>query len=186
MLGGGVMNKMLGSVALLALVTAPAMAANMPLKARRLPPPVYSWTGWYAGVNAGASFGTFKTGFNVAPGTSLVIQGDSFSTGIIPGFAGTDFQHPGGFVGGGQIGFNWQLSPVWVVGAEVDFQGADEKKRSTFTSNFSNVPLFFGNGVPSGFTATGTTAFDYAAKIEWFGTARLRAGYLFGDGAVLT
>jgi outer membrane immunogenic protein len=186
MLGGGVMNKMLGSVALLALVTAPAMAADMPLKARRLPPPVYSWTGWYAGVNAGASFGTFKTDFNVAPGTSLVIQGDSFSTGIIPGFAGTDFQHPGGFVGGGQIGFNWQLSPVWVVGAEVDFQGADEKKRSTFTSNFSDVPLFFGNGVPSGFTATGTTAFDYAAKIEWFGTARLRAGYLFGDGAVLT
>jgi opacity protein-like surface antigen len=33
---------------------------------------------------------------------------------------------------------------------------------------------------------TGTTAFDYEAKIEWFGTARLRAGYLFGDGAVLT
>jgi outer membrane immunogenic protein len=33
---------------------------------------------------------------------------------------------------------------------------------------------------------TGTNTLDYAAKIEWFGTARLRAGYLFGDGAVLT
>jgi opacity protein-like surface antigen len=41
-------------------------------------------------------------------------------------------------------------------------------------------------GAPSGDTATGTTALGYTAKIEWFGTARLRAGYLFGDGAVLT
>src|SRR5262249_10202302 len=32
----------------------------------------------------------------------------------------------------------------------------------------------------------GTNTLDYAAKIEWFGTARLRAGYLFGDGTVLT
>ena len=35
-------------------------------------------------------------------------------------------------------------------------------------------------------TGTGTTLLDYATKIEWFGTARVRAGYLFGDGAVLS
>jgi opacity protein-like surface antigen len=31
----------------------------------------------------------------------------------------------------------------------------------------------------------GTTALEYTAKIEWFGTARLRAGYVFGDGTQL-
>ena len=28
------------------------------------PAPVYNWTGWYVGVNAGASFGSAKTDFN--------------------------------------------------------------------------------------------------------------------------
>jgi outer membrane immunogenic protein len=185
--GGLTKRLLIRAIVVAGLIGTPAFAADMPVKAPSSPPPapVYNWTGWYVGGNVGASFGTYKTDFNVAPGTSLVIEGDSFSTGIIPGFAGTDFQYPGGFIGGGQIGFNWQLSPLWVVGAEADFQGADEKGHSTLTSNF-NAPLFFGNGEPSGFAATGTTALNYAAKIEWFGTARLRAGYLFGDGAVLT
>jgi outer membrane immunogenic protein len=86
-------------------------------------------------------------------------------------------------VGGGQIGFNWQFSPIWVVGIETDFQGIDNKVSSTLTQNFT-APVFQ-SGAPVS-TVTGTTALDYAAKIEWFGTARLRAGYLFGDGAVLT
>ena len=32
----------------------------------------------------------------------------------------------------------------------------------------------------------GSTTNDYTAKIEWFGTARVRAGYLFGNGSVFT
>src|SRR5262249_43413239 len=34
-------------------------------------------------------------------------------------------KHPGGFIGGVQIGYNWQYSPLIVVGLEADFQGAD-------------------------------------------------------------
>jgi outer membrane immunogenic protein len=41
-----------------------AFAADMPLKAPPpAPAPVYNWTGWYAGVNLGASFGDVKTDF---------------------------------------------------------------------------------------------------------------------------
>jgi hypothetical protein len=71
------------------------------------------------------------------------------------------------------------------VGLEADFQGADEKEHSNLTQNFSAALLSNFTGASVG-TASGTTALHYAAKIEWFGTARLRAGYLFGDGAVLT
>jgi len=47
-----------------------------------------------------------------------------------------------GFMGGGQIGHNWQFSPILVVGLEADFQGALERDNSTLTNNFSgNAPM---------------------------------------------
>jgi outer membrane immunogenic protein len=70
------------------------------------------------------------------------------------------------------------------VGVEADFQGADEKEHSTPTI-LTSGPLF-NFGVPIDGPVRGTAAFDYTAKIEWFGTARLRAGYLFGDGTVFS
>src|SRR5437016_14665414 len=39
------------------LAAAPAMGADMPLKAPRLPPPAFSWTGFYVGANAGYAWG---------------------------------------------------------------------------------------------------------------------------------
>src|SRR5262249_705166 len=44
-----------------------AFAADMAVKGPApVPAPVYNWTGWYVGVNAGASFGDVKTDFNAA------------------------------------------------------------------------------------------------------------------------
>jgi len=134
--------------------------------------------------------GTFKTDFNAAPGSfaATFTPDDPTFVGTIPGFAqGNDMLYPGGFVGGGQIGFNWQFSPLWVVGVEGDFQGADQKEHGgPLTNNFS-FPVFEVTPTPGFFdTAHGTNVLDYTAKIDWFGTARVRAGYLFGDGAVLT
>jgi outer membrane immunogenic protein len=117
-LWGILMSNRLISVAVTTFIVAAsgsAFAADMAVKApAAAPAPVYNWTGWYVGVNAGGSFGTDKTDFNVAP-SSLVavaptITGSPF-TATIPGFAGRDEVYPGGFIGGGQIGFNWQLSP---------------------------------------------------------------------------
>ena len=159
-----------------------ALAADIGVKAPLpAPAPVYNWTGWYVGGNLGVSLGTFKTDFN-ASGTSAKNTLSAAQTAAVAG-SGFDEVYPAGFIGGGQAGFNWQLSPLWVVGAEADFQGADEKQHSTPTFGTSGPVFIF--DVPI-FTVHGTAAFDYTAKIEWFGTARLRAGYLFGDGAVLT
>jgi len=137
------------------------------------------------GVNAGVGFGTFKTDFNVAPSNledSLVTSVPLFAA--IPGFAGRDEVYPGGFIGGGQIGFNWQFSPMWVVGLEADFQGADEKEHSTLTQNFS-APFLFANGAP----APRWCVRDYGPRLR--GKNRVvRHGafacYLFGDGAVFS
>ena len=48
-------RNLIAALGLLSLGTAGAMAADMPLKAPMAPPPPPSWTGFYVGVNGGAS-----------------------------------------------------------------------------------------------------------------------------------
>jgi outer membrane immunogenic protein len=61
-----------------------------------------------------------------------------------------------GFVGGGQIGYNWQaIGSPWVLGAEADFQGATVR-------NSASSPAF-------GVTVNG--------RMNAFGTLRGRLGY---------
>ena len=75
------------------------------------PPPIYSWTGFYVGGNGG--FG----GNNVNYSSTLA------------GVTGNTSLNSSGFLGGGQAGFNWQVAPLWVIGVETDFDGADISKQ---------------------------------------------------------
>jgi outer membrane immunogenic protein len=139
---GGFMKKLALIVAAAALIGTPAFAADMPVKAPPLAPaPAYNWTGWYVGVNAGASFGNVKTDFNFAPVTfsTFSLAPPLSATVANPAFGVSNREYPDGFSGGGQIGYNWQLSPIWVVGLEADFQGALEKDHTTLTNDFTNV-----------------------------------------------
>src|SRR5712691_10578113 len=69
---------------------------------RQAPPPMlmplYNWTGFYVGGNLGGAW---------ASGTLT----DSFSGASFTG-------NHSGFIGGGQIGYNWQVAPQFVVGVE--------------------------------------------------------------------
>jgi outer membrane immunogenic protein len=93
------------TIAAVVLCAAPAFAADMPAKApvyKAPPAPLWSWTGFYAGVYAGV-------GLNRSHGFD--------STGTFPGeieYLGT------GFTGGGTVGYNWQFDPHWVAGIEGD------------------------------------------------------------------
>jgi outer membrane immunogenic protein len=158
-------------------VSGSAFAADIAVKAPLpAPTPVYSWTGWYVGGNLGASFGHANTDFNGTPLTASV-PGGTFP--FTPGFAFSDTEHPSGFIGGGQIGYNWQYSPLIVVGLEADFQGALERDTNNLSSPFSFV-------VPGVATSTGTVVTNYTTNVDWFGTVRGRIGYVWGNGEVLT
>jgi outer membrane immunogenic protein len=173
-------KRLATAVAVAGLIGTPAFAADMPLKAPPpAPAPVYNWTGWYLGVNAGASFGNVNTDFNAAPVT-VVTNGGTFT---VPGFAGSNRVYPDGFMGGGQIGYNWQVSPIWVVGLEADFQGAVEKDSGTAYDPFS---LSFVSTCCGTLPVSGAAVTDYEAKIDWFGTVRGRIGYVWGNGNVLS
>jgi outer membrane immunogenic protein len=73
----------------------------------------------------------------------------------------SDSQDVNGVIGGGQIGINWQVAN-WVFGLESDIQASGQKGSSSGT-----------------FGAAGDTfAFSADHKLEWFGTSRVRIGFL--------
>jgi outer membrane immunogenic protein len=93
-------------------------------------------------------------------------------------FASTDKTNLNGVVGGGQIGYNWQMQS-WLWGFEADIQGTGEKGTRNFlcttgvctpaTSVPGILPIIIpGPAVPVALTQ----------KIDWFGTVRGRAGVL--------
>ncbi|MCD6069852.1 MAG: hypothetical protein K0S42_368 [Microvirga sp.] len=106
---------LLSSVALLGLATG-AVAADLP--SRRAPAPIiaaaplFTWTGFYVGVNAGYGW-----------------SNDDFDAVDL-----ADEDDDGGFVGGAQVGYNYQIGS-FVVGLEGDIQYADFGADDDFDSS---------------------------------------------------
>jgi outer membrane immunogenic protein len=118
---------LLASAALVAFAGA-ASAADMPARMATKAVPyiaMYNWTGLYVGANIGYGWGR---------------EG---------GAGGTNLN---GVIGGGQIGYNWQMNNL-VLGVETDFQGSGQRA-----------------------TATGV-GFSVSERIRYFGTVRARVGY---------
>jgi outer membrane immunogenic protein len=76
-----------------------------------------------------------------------------------------------GFVGGGQIGYNYQIGQ-WVIGIEADLQFADLNKSNT-GDVVTLIPAVGNPGIP-GFVGARNANFG---GIDWFGTVRGRLGY---------
>ncbi len=151
--------SLMTSIASAALIAAAgaATAADIPVKAPVLKAPVwraYDWSGFYIGVNAGYSTGTWNsTGF--LPGATFAAPG-----------AGTASPNVKGFVVGGQLGYNWQYGN-WVLGLEGDFQITTEKATLDWV-----IP---GGGVLV--AVIPATPISNEWKFPWFGTGRGRIGY---------
>jgi outer membrane immunogenic protein len=125
---------LLASVAALGLVAAGAASAadlpsrKGPIAAPIYMPPAFTWSGFYVGANAGYGFGNVNAN----------------------GFANVGDLD--GFVGGGQVGYNYQMGQ-FVLGLEADLQFAD-------LSSGNNLGLI-------------------GVKTDYFGTVRARAGVAF-------
>jgi outer membrane immunogenic protein len=180
---------LLGSMSA-ATMTASAYAADLRPAPYVPPPPVFSWTGAYIGLNAGGVFersNNERNGFFAAPGGCSFGTG-CFGLGAVPPLAlGTSFANAinlagfglnngnnnrGGFIGGGQIGINFQWSQSFVFGAELDAQGV-------WTNRNDNGNFGIGSAGEAGFPQFTTTAFvRFNHRLDYLGTARLRAGFL--------
>ncbi len=169
------MKKLLLASAALIGTAAVASAADLPRRAAPppvfTPVPVFTWTGFYAGFNAGYGFGTqddrAPTVIGVPAASGLFTNAASGNTGVL---AFGNRNNNEGFVGGGQIGYNYQFTPGsgFVVGIEADAQYADfgrNRNRFAATPGLNPGSLVFNpNGVSS---------------LDYFGTVRGRLGYAF-------
>jgi len=155
------MNKFAAAAGLaLALISGAALAADLPThKAPPVAAPsAYNWGGLYGGINVGYGFANGTTSTGSLGGT----YSDGTNTSPLSASWSNSAMTPSGVVGGGQIGYNYQITPMFVAGIEADIQAADMGSTVKYaTANLS------GNGY---------TAINNAKNVDWFGTARARIG----------
>src|SRR5215468_1805681 len=111
---GQFMRKLFHTVAALSALVATSMTANAAdVTARPAPyappapvyaPPPFTWTGFYLGGNIGGAWRNDNL--------SDTLSGLNFSNG----------NNNGVFIGGGQLGYNWQVGYA-VLGIEAEFDG---------------------------------------------------------------
>jgi outer membrane immunogenic protein len=156
------------SIALIAtVVSLPAIAADMPVKAiyKAPPAPVARWTGFYFGINGGY-------GWNQTTGDSFCFNPARVLNGVGCDVPNGGVVRPRGGFAGAQAGYNWQLNSRVVVGLETDIQWSN-------IQNSASVGDVVGAGNPP----TGT--FSMTSKLDWFGTFRGRLGLLATPDALL-
>ena len=137
-------RNLIAALGLLSLSSAGAMAADMAAPVYKAPPPpapVASWTGFYIGINGGAGWATSESNINLA-GLGAAATLPLTSHGL------------NGFLGGGQIGYNYQ-SGNFLVGLEGD-------------GDWSNIKG----------TTPCLTTFSCSANMQWTADATVRAGVL--------
>jgi outer membrane immunogenic protein len=133
---------LLGTVALVALgATVPALAADLAArpytKAPAYAAPIYNWTGFYIGGHIGGAFGGNNN------------------------FAGLSTNDDGRFLGGVQVGADYQFAPNWVLGIEGQY--------SWLGDNNNNV-VFTGGGL----------GYTYTNNQRALGSVTGRLGYTWG------
>ena len=151
----------------------PARVAPAPYVA---PLPVFTWTGAYFGINAGASFDD-EAKYGLSNGNGINAANTGIGTNRPSSFKNSD----DGFTAGGQIGYNYQFGGAGlgaagnvggfglggiVIGFEADAAYVDAAKTG-------NIILNTAAGLPS--------VNNFRSGIDFLGTARGRLGLAFNQ-----
>ena len=129
---------LLAGIAAAAFSGAPALAGP--------PPASYSWTGCYIGASAGGAWGNAAIDNN-------------FAVGFPANHVRAD---PNGFVGGGQMGCDYQNSSNWLIGLQGEFNWSNAHGHQTVFPPFPYV----------------SETLD--ASVDWYASVTARLGYVSG------
>ena len=122
-----------------------AVAADLPARPYVKAPPVvapppFTWTGFYIGANIGGAWA----------GGDIINNTTGASVGV---------GSSGAFIGGGQVGYNYQFAPNWVVGIEGTVDGIASNNKGT-----GNIVI-------------GPNTFNASGRATWDATLAARLGY---------
>lgn len=148
------MLKVLSGAAIIALAAVTsASAADLALKAAPAAPVKFTWTGCYIGGHVGGAVAEDRI---------------TNANGSTNDFSST------GFVGGGQIGCDYQFAPNWVIGAEgrAAWTSLDYSQRRSvvFSALGIRVPSQF--RLRNDFLASATARLGYVYAERWLVYAR--------------
>jgi outer membrane immunogenic protein len=143
----------LASVGLVALAAAaPALAADLPARMQTKAPAFvesgYNWSGFYIGAHVG--YGWASKDWT-----------QTFSSAALPLDRTVNPSEPQGFLGGGQIGINWQTGQ-WVFGIEGDGSWTDA------------------HDCGGRFASAANALFNGCSQVNWYATATGRLGIASG------
>jgi outer membrane immunogenic protein len=146
----------LASAVVIASVTSPfaAFAADLPLNApARAPIALYNWTGCYIGGHVGGA---------LSDNTATNLLGASTS------------HNSSGFVGGGQIGCDYQFVPGWVLGVEgrAAWTSLKASNAGSVRNLVTGVTLPSQVTVSNDFLASATARLGYSFVDRWLFTSR--------------
>ena len=178
------LKSIISGTALSLVLTASVFAADLPGNKPPVyvpPPPPPMWTGFYAGLNAGGTFG----GGNGLTTTGVDLL-DDFNGGGYPatGLYGATSalgathvfnQSAGGFLGGGQLGYNYQFYNAFVAGLEADIQGV---AGSSNNGNAATLAPSLGVPIAANLASPVATFSTASRSLDYIGTVRGRLGYL--------
>jgi outer membrane immunogenic protein len=186
------MKRLAASLALALALTSTAALAE---KEKQRP-----WTGFNVGLDSGYAWdpsictSTFPVTNNIPNVFSSFISflsslssliSSSSDPGLTPSGAsalsatGCVSPNVGGVIGGGQIGYNYQIGDNVVTGIEADFQGAGVQGGQGFVGKATSTILANGACSSSVGCADPVTSFvDNEKSIHWLGTVRPRLGFL--------
>lgn len=161
---------LLGGALGLGLVTT-ASAADMAVKARPAPVPVYNWTGFYIGGAVGGRWDDPRwsnTCQETGAAATCIVFADRFATNNPQTFRSSSVR--GAIYGG----YNWQVAPTWLLGVEADVGYGNNRKTN------AGIP-----GLESP-TVAGAPGLDFSSVNQtWDASIRGRAGYLVSPSVLL-
>ncbi|MGI4939790.1 MAG: outer membrane protein [Janthinobacterium lividum] len=156
------MSRSLSAAFAIAVLSSAAVAADLPtprmvLPAATAPVPLFTWTGFYVGLNAGDAFSAHDSLSGRAPGFGSYLGGQDdyhLSTST------------SGFTGGGQLGYNYQF-------------GAGSGVVAGIEGDFAYTDLSATRALPTEGALAGLST-AYRTNHDGVGTIRGRLGYGFG------
>jgi outer membrane immunogenic protein len=170
----------------MALLGGPALGADLPNRKGPPPAPIvyapaFTWTGFYIGLNAGASFGGKNNGL-----VPVGFNGVPVAAAYVNPFANALYNNNGNnntnFTGGGQIGYNYQIG-AFVMGVEADLNYLGSNKNK---NGYGNTVYYGSLGGPAAGGVVGGAGDPYSGYYmfgnnknngNYFGTVRGRLGY---------